>query len=371
MAMSGHWSHKTLFLATLTLLICFIACAEKGQKRVMTEAPKANTIQYVSGLKITSPARKSTFRSGSEVVVTWESTYGIQADSLQLLYDNQVVATLPGTDTLYTFKSGKTVGVRNIKMQAYYADGKSAVAVVPVTVLPAAPKGFKYKVVATHAHDRSSFTQGLYYKDGFLFEGTGQYGASALLKVEPSSGKIVTKIPIKDKYFGEGIAELDGKIFQLTWMNGLCLSYDATTLQPLKSYSYASQGWGLTTDGKNLIMSDGSNKLTILSPDNFEQLRQIQVYDSNGPVEQLNELEFVDGVVWANIWQSNRVVAIDIESGAVVGEVDFSNLLTPAERKTLDDIDHVLNGIAYDKSRDIFYFTGKCWPKIFEIQIAR
>lgn len=371
MAMSGHWSHKFLLSALLSLLVCFVACAGKGEKKVESNDSKVETVRYVSGLQITSPARKATYREGAEVVVNWKSTYSVIADSIQLLYDNSIVAILPGTETQYAIKSGNAVGVRNIKIQAYYSDGKCAVAVVPITVLPVESKALKYKVVATYPHNRSSFTQGLYYKDGFLYEGTGQYGTSALLRVEPSSGKIETKIPIKDEYFGEGIAELDGKIFQLTWMNALCLSYDAATMEPLKSYTYASQGWGLTTDGKNLIMSDGSNRLTILSPNNFEQLYQIQVYDSNGPVEQLNELEFVDGLIWANVWQSDRVVAIDFKSGAVVAEIDFSNLLPQIDRKTLDTIDHVLNGIAYDKSRDIFYVTGKCWPKMFEIQIIR
>ncbi len=369
--MSGHWSHKTLTLALLSLLICFAACAGQGQKRVETSNSNVSTSHFVSGLKITQPARKATFHVGQQIDVNWSSTYALNPDSVQLLYDNQLIATVVEADTLYSVQAGNSVGVRNIKLQAYYSDGKSAVAVVPITVLPNNPKQTTYKVLATYPHNRASFTQGLYYKNGFLYEGTGQYGTSALLKVELNSGKIVTRIPIKDEYFGEGIAELNGQIFQLTWLNGLCLSYNAATMEPLKSYSYGSQGWGLTTDGKHLIMSDGSNMLTILNPNDFQQLCQIQVYDSKGAVEQLNELEYVDGLVWANIWQSDRVVAIDIATGAVVAEVDFSKLLTTAERKTLDDIDHVLNGIAYDKSRDVFYITGKCWPKMFEIQIGR
>lgn len=374
--MSGVWSSRSVVVTLVSLVVSLMACAG-GKKSTESaggegaSAPLSSGSRLVSGVKIESPKRNTTISTGKTLRVEWSDSYAQRTDSLQLIYDNRLVKTFTLGDSLYDIVVDKGVGVRNVKVQAFYADGNTSVAVIPITVLPDAPKRLTYKVLATRKHDKGSFTQGLYYKDGFLYEGTGQYGASALMKVEPSTGKIVTSIALKDSYFGEGIAELGGEIFQLTWMNGLCLVYDAKTMSYSKEYAYGSQGWGLTTDGKELIMSDGSNKLTILDPRNFQPLRQIQVYDNQGAVEQLNELEYVDGLVWANVWQSDRIVAISMESGAVVADLDLSKLLSDADRRGLDTIDHVLNGIAWDKERNVFFVTGKCWPKLFEIHINR
>lgn len=376
MALSGHWSSRVLWVAILLPVLCLLSCA-RGTKRVdMTGSGGAETSstsgsRIVSGVKITAPMRRVKVSSGSEMRVEWSNSYAAKVDSTQVVYDNQLVATVIGADSLCNFVLDAGVGVRNIRVQSFYADGNYSVAIVPVQVMPTTPKKLSYKVVATYPHNKSSFTQGLYYQDGFLFEGTGQYGKSALLKVEPTTGKSVVTNQLKSNYFGEGVAELNGKIYQLTWTNGVCLVYNAKTMQQEQEYNYASQGWGLTTDGDVLIMSDGSNMLTIVNPENFSPIRQIQVYDNNGPVDQLNELEFVDGLVWANVWTTNRVVAIDYKSGAVVAELDLSNLLSANEKSSLDVIDHVLNGIAYDKDSGYYYFTGKCWPKIFKIQIQK
>jgi glutamine cyclotransferase len=322
-------------------------------------------------LKITAPLRKAVINQSSDIKVEWESSYPQNIDSVQVVYDNRLVVTLSGSETITNIQSQGKVGVRNIKLQAFYADGSTSVAVTPITVLPAKAERWSYRVKAAYPHSTTSFTQGLYYKDGFLYEGTGQYGTSALLKVEPQSGKILSQVDLKRNYFGEGITALNGKIYQLTWTNGVCLVYNESTMEQIAEYSYASQGWGLATFGDKLIMSDGSNMLTVLNPENFEQLYQVQVYDNNGPVEQLNELEYIDGYVWANVWQSDRVVVINPENGAVVADIDFSGLLTKEEQGRLDMLDHVLNGIAYNKDRGTYYITGKCWPKLFEIEFKK
>ena len=376
MALSGHWSNRVRLVAFLLPILCLFACAG-GTKRVdMTGsggavASSTSGSVIVPGLKITKPERRTKVTSGAELCVEWSNSYASTIDSTQVVYDNMLVATVAGADSVCNFALDAGVGVRNVKVQSFYADGNYSVAIVPVQVMPSAPKQLKYKVIASYPHDKSSFTQGLYYQDGYLFEGTGQYGKSALLKVDPATGKSLVSNPLKSNYFGEGIAELNGKIYQLTWTNGVCLVYDAKSMQQERVHNYASQGWGLTTDGNMLIMSDGSNKLTVVNPENFSPVRQIQVYDNNGPVDQLNELEFVDGLVWANIWTTNRVVAIDYKSGAVVAELDLSNLLSAGEKRALDPVDHVLNGIAYDKNSGYYYFTGKCWPKMFKIQIQK
>ena len=376
MALSGHWSNRVLLVAFLLSVLCLFACAGGTKRGDMTGsvgavAPATSGSVIVSGLKITKPERRAKVTSESELCIEWSNSYASAIDSTQVVYDNKLVATVAGADSVCNIVLDAGVGVRNVKVQSFYADGNYSVAIAPVQVMPAAPKQLSYKVVASYPHNKGSFTQGLYYQDGFLFEGTGQYGKSALLKVDPATGKSLVSNPLKSNYFGEGIAELNGKIYQLTWTNGVCLVYDAKTMQQEEVYNYASQGWGLTTDGSMLIMSDGSNKLTVVNPENFSPVRQIQVYDNGGPVEQLNELEFVDGLVWANIWTTNRVVAIDYTSGAVVAELDLSNLMSVGEKRALDPVDHVLNGIAYDKDSGYYYFTGKCWPKMFKIQIQK
>lgn len=374
--MSGVWSNRGGILTFVSLVVCLVACAGGKKSSDISggegaSAPLTSGSRLVSGVKITAPVRNAKVAVGAGVVVEWSDAYTLNADSIQVVFDNVHVMTLSGSDTTYSIVTGSGVGVRNVKLQAFYSDGNTSVAVIPITVLPVEPQRLTYKVLATRNHDRNSFTQGLYFKDGFLYEGTGQYGTSALLKVEPETGKVLTKIDLKKEYFGEGVCELNGKIYQLTWMNGVCLVYDAATMSQSGVYSYASQGWGLTTDGNVLIMSDGSNMLTILDAESFQPLKQIQVYDNSGAVDQLNELEYANGLVWANIWQSDRIVAISMESGAVVADMDMSKLLSDADRRGLDGIDHVLNGIAWDKDRNIFFVTGKCWPKLFEILINR
>jgi glutamine cyclotransferase len=375
MAMSGAWSNKIMRQLLIFALLFVVACSGSGKKGAATgivaNSESSNAPRYVSGLKITAPLRKAVINQSSDIKVEWESSYPQNIDSVQVVYDNRLVVTLSGSETTTNIQSQGKVGVRNIKLQAFYADGSTSVAVTPITVLPAKAERWSYRVKAAYPHSTTSFTQGLYYKDGFLYEGTGQYGTSALLKVEPQSGKILSQVDLKRNYFGEGITALNGKIYQLTWTNGVCLVYNESTMEQIAEYSYASQGWGLATFGDKLIMSDGSNMLTVLNPENFEQLYQVQVYDNNGPVEQLNELEYIDGYVWANVWQSDRVVVINPENGAVVADIDFSGLLTKEEQGRLDMLDHVLNGIAYNKDRGTYYITGKCWPKLFEIELKK
>lgn len=225
-----------------------------------------------------------------------------------------------------------------------------------------------YRVVRTYPHDRGAFTQGLVYLDGVLYESTGLNGRSSLRSVDLATGRVLQNRAVSAEYFAEGLAFLDNKLFQLTWQNGVAFVYDRMSFRPLTTLRYPGEGWGLTTDGRHLILSDGSATLRYLDPGTFREVKRITVTDRGKPVTQLNELEWVKGEIYANVWQTDRLVRISPATGRVVGWVDLTGLLTDAERYAGVD---VLNGIAYDAKGDRLFVTGKLWPKLFEIKLVR
>ena len=233
---------------------------------------------------------------------------------------------------------------------------------------PAVVQKLGYEVVNSWPHDQNAFTQGLVFLDGKLLESTGQEGRSSLRNVELQTGKVLKKVDVPEPYFAEGIALLNNKIYQLTWQHRLGFIYDAQSLQKTGEFSYSGEGWGLTTDGQSLILSDGSNRIRFIDPDSFKATRTIAVMDGKTPVTEINELEFVNGEIYANIWHDDRVAAVDPQTGRVKAWIDLSGLLKPGDTS---DPEAVLNGIAYDQSSGRLFVTGKLWPKVFEIKIKR
>ncbi len=231
---------------------------------------------------------------------------------------------------------------------------------------PARPPALAYRVVRTHPHDRSAFTQGLQLVDGELYEGTGLHGQSSLRRVDLRSADVRQRIALEPRYFGEGIAVVGERIIQLTWQSGTGFVYDRRTFERLRTFTYTGEGWGLTHDGARLIMSDGTDTLRFWHPETLEETGRLVVRAGTLPVAGLNELEAVDGVVYANVWPTDRVARIDPASGQVTGWLDFSTLLTPTEKARGVD---VLNGIAYDQASGHLLVTGKLWPWIFEIAL--
>jgi glutamine cyclotransferase len=222
-----------------------------------------------------------------------------------------------------------------------------------------------YQIVRTYPHDPDAFTQGLQFVDGVFYEGTGLNGHSSIRKVDVTTGKVLQKRDVPAEYFGEGIVVWNNDLIELTWQSHVAFVYDRTSFQPKKQFSYPGEGWGLTHDGTNLIMSDGTNELRVLDPITFVEKRRIRVTAAGMPVRQLNELEYVKGEILANIWQTDRLVRIAPDTGQVLGFIDLRGLLTAAERANAD----VLNGIAYDAKQDRLFVTGKLWPKLFEIKL--
>lgn len=225
---------------------------------------------------------------------------------------------------------------------------------------------YTVRVLNTYPHDPQAFTQGLEYRGGELYEGTGLRGRSSLRRVDLESGEVLQQTDLDAAYFGEGITLFDGRIYQLTWQGGVGFVYDAETFEPLDTVAYSTQGWGLTHDGTRLIMSDGSATIAFRDPETFETLETIQVSDGGDLIVRLNELEYIDGEIWANVWLTDRIARIDPATGAVLAWLDLRDLLPPDER---DSSDAVLNGIAYDAATDRIFVTGKLWPYLFEIEV--
>jgi glutamine cyclotransferase len=222
------------------------------------------------------------------------------------------------------------------------------------------------EVVARYPHDRSAYTQGLIWHDGALYEGPGLVGESSLRRVALETGATQKRVDLAGERFGEGIAAIGNRIYQLTWKAGVAFVYDVETFALQDSMTYSGEGWGLTYDGTHLIMSDGTDRLRFLDPADFSEVRTLQVRDDGAPLTSLNELEFVDGEVWANVYQSDYLVRIDPVTGAVNGWVDLRDLLRREDRAGGVD---VLNGIAWDAQGRRLFVTGKRWPWLFEIRV--
>lgn len=227
---------------------------------------------------------------------------------------------------------------------------------------------YTIKVIHTYPHDPQAYTQGLVYHDGFLYEGTGLYGRSSLRKVKLETGTVLQRIELDPKYFGEGIALYKNEIVQLTWKSQIGFVYNLDDFHLVRQFSYTGEGWGLTTHGNELYMSDGSDEIRVWDANTLKEKRRIKVRDGNTPITELNELEFVDGEIFANVWQTDKIARISPRTGKVTGWIELNGILSPIFRR---EPDSVLNGIAYDAAGKRLFVTGKLWPSVFEIQIVR
>ncbi|MBV9987904.1 MAG: glutaminyl-peptide cyclotransferase [Chitinophagaceae bacterium] len=254
-------------------------------------------------------------------------------------------------------------------------DKKEEQSVAPLNNNPV-PAVLNYNITNVYPHSIDAFTEGLEWHDNALYEGTGDpdyKGVSKLAKIDLATGKDLQKIGLSNEFFGEGITILNGKLYQLTYKEGKCFVYDAKTFKKIKEFGYSGEGWGMTNDGKYLIMDDGSNNIYYRDPETFAVVKAVGVSDNNGPLASINELEYVDGYIYANVYTTNYIVKIDPKTGNVVSRADFSGILDkyapgqlPEQQQRSEGA--VLNGIAYDSVGKRFFVTGKLWPKLFELK---
>lgn len=363
----------------LSIFCLFFMCACGGRphnqgtssREQIAPAVKTEKTKYVNSIRLTSPEKNKLYDFHEEIVIAFENKDRFPVDSAEIYVNGKKVARLDSGVYRYTYPiPAQKAGTTTVKVVASHPNQRKGVATVSIRVKPdKAPQLYKYQVVHSFPHDPRAYTQGLIYHKGYLYEGTGQYGESSLRKTDIQTGKTLSLLSLEDQLFGEGITIYKDKIYQLTWQSRKGFVYDLNTFSLASTFTYNTQGWGLTTVGDSLVMSDGSHKLYYLSPTTFNILREVEVYDHQGEVTQLNELEYVDGQIWANVWLTDRIIAINPQTGAVEREVNLGDILPPAEKAKLNKNDEVLNGIAYRPEQGTFYVTGKRWQKMFEIQI--
>lgn len=264
----------------------------------------------------------------------------------------------------YPFVNGSQVFTSFVPFNAKSTNWFTPEISIPTTSVPVY---FTYNIVNIYPHDPDAFTQGLVYENGFLYEGTGIYKESTLRKVDLETGNILQIIDLHSKYFGEGITIFGNRIIQLTWLHNVGFVYDKSTFELVQEFYYPTEGWGITHNGKSLIMSDGTSTLHFLDPVTFAETSIVEVYDTYGPVSFLNELEYIQGEIYANVFKTGRIARISPITGKVLGWIDLKGLLSPEDVVSTVD---VLNGIAFDPKLDRLFVTGKFWPKLFEIDLV-
>lgn len=335
-----------LALATITVT----SCSETGYKFKL------------------STTKKTTL--GKKAAIKFEQLEGNKADSVHIYVDNKRVNKNETSLALDTDKLG--LGMHTVSALAFFP-GKTKKEKSSIEVLAdKAPKVYGYKLINTFPHDKDAYTQGLEYKNGFLYETTGRRGESSLRKVDIKTGEVLQKIDLDKKYFGEGMTILNDKIYWLTWQARKGFIYDLETFKQIGSFDYdnSHEGWGLTHSDSELIKTDGTNKVWFLNPENQKEIKNIQVYTHKYPVDKLNEIELINGKIYANKWQQNSILIINPETGVVEGVADLNGLkdLVTKDQK-LEEQDDVLNGIAYDAKNNRLFVTGKHWGKLFEIEL--
>lgn len=312
---------------------------------------------------------KTQYTTAESLSVTVLNPKKEKIDSVVYSLNDTKIGTVKGDGKFEFSLNNQKLGYSNLKAD-FYSDGSTEKDSTRIEIVSAiaTPKVLTYSIVNTYPHDIHAYTQGLEFHNGVLYEGTGQYGESTLRKLDYKTGKIDLKLDLEPRYFGEGITFLNGKIYQITWKENTAFVYDAATMKKEKEVPFykSMEGWGLTNDGKNLYMTDSSERIHVLDPNSFQQIDFINVYSGKMKIDAVNELEWVDGKIYGNIYQKDFIVVINPKTGDVEAMLDLSDL---KKKITLLPDTDVLNGIAYNPMTKTFFVTGKNWDKLFEIRI--
>ena len=311
-------------------------------------------------------------QSNQELTISISEKNNKLVDSVQFSIGSKKIESNGMTSTLKIndFKLGK----HTITAIVFYQNKTEKVSKTIYITADTAPDIYTYKIINTYPHDKNAFTQGLEYYNGYLYEGTGRKGTSSIRKVELETGKVLQQQDLDAAYFGEGITIFNNKLHQLTWQSGIGFVYDLETFEKEKEFKYTKslQGWGFANNGEHLLKTDGTERIWFLNPETFLEESYIEVYTNKRKVENLNELEYINGLIYANIWQQNSILIINPKTGKVEGVANLNSLKEEIlKEQNLTDSDEVLNGIAYDKENNRIFVTGKHWAKLYEIELIK
>lgn len=366
---------RFFYIIKAVILLFAVSCNGSSESSGSRDQSRDQTgesqkVPAASLVDISEPADGDRFSSGEEIKMVLGLRGEDMPDSVKVYFDGKALATLKGGVLEYTVETASArLGSIPLKVMAWKDDKRAQVLTHFVTIVSdIEPELYAYRIINMYPHDRKAYTQGLFYKDGFFYESTGGEGESTLRKVEVETGRVLKLHNLERKFFAEGLAEHNGRLFQLTWKNNVGFVYDMESFEEIKRIHYTTQGWGLASHGEELIMSDGTNKIYFMEPEYFTVLSAIEVYDNKDHVWQLNELEYIRGELWANIYMTDRIARIDPLTGKVLAYIDLSGIL-PAEDKHSELAE--LNGIAWDEENERLFVTGKNWPRLFEIELVR
>jgi len=366
---------KYFIIIIFALLIAWtLSCSGRSGKKISSDLPPVEILSERKSekfIKIISPDEDAGFKLRDQVKVILALVDKTRLpDSVLINFDGQVVKNLKSEPWEFSIPSilTGTTGRKSLKIAAY-KDGRARNTITRFMIIysDVVPKRYGYKVIHSYPHDKDAFTQGLVYDKGVLYEGTGQESGSTLREVELESGKVKRQLSIDPTLFGEGIALFHDRIYQVTWKSKIGFVYDKSTFKERNRIYYSTQGWGMTTIDDKIVMSDGTNVLSFYEPEMFTVTSRIEVYDNEHKVDSLNELEYINGEIWANIWMNNHIARIDPVSGKVLAYIDLTGILPESEKTNETD---VLNGIAWDEAGKRIFVTGKKWPKLYEIKLT-
>jgi glutamine cyclotransferase len=367
--------HRYLIsLSGIFLLTWTVSCSGRpgNVKEVGNSVlPEVNEAASSKLISILAPAENTGFKLNQPVKLSLGLADKKTApDSVTIYFNGNFVKSLKSAPWEYSIPSSFTdhTGRKSLKVTAF-TGGKQQNSVTRFMIIysDVIPKKLGYKVIHTYPHNRDAFTQGLVFDNGVFFEGTGQETGSTLREVDPETGRVMRQLNLDDSLFGEGITLFHDRIYQVTWKNEVGFVYEKSDFKLINKIFYSTEGWGLTTINNKIVMSDGSNILYFNEPEMFTVVSKIEVYDNEKKVDQLNELEYINGEIWANIWMTDLIARIDPVSGKVLSYIDLKDLLPKSDRNAETD---VLNGIAYDSATKRIFVTGKRWPKLFEIKVT-
>ena len=372
---NGNGFNIMRFFFLMIFLCCslFTTCSScnrgGGSTKPDNKTEQQRPRQRKAQIAITSPRNNEKQPLGTTITLSAKTkTDSETLDSLRWFINGKWLKTTKGEDIIWNTE-GLATGTNRIEAVAHYTSGQRDIISVNMLLLaPQAPKQYTYKVMQVYPHDTKAYTQGLLFDEGFLYESTGLEGESTIRKVNIQTGEPVQVTNLPSDVFGEGLALVDDKLIQLTWKNQIAFVYQKSNLKLLNKINYPMpEGWGLTYDGTHLLMTDGSATLYFLDKEYLAEVRRIEVCDNRGTVQQLNELEYIRGELWANVYLTDDILRIDPKTGVVLGRINMAGLLKSSDQKADTN---VLNGIAYDEKTGKIYVTGKNWPKLFEIQVV-